>query len=145
MGGTAGDGIAGRGPSYGVATIRVDGGDVRAVYNATAEARAIAVEQKVPVLIEVRDRDAARLDGSQSAGRPRSFALEKHALHVGRGAPCRLFISIDQQAFCVLMPAVEVFVKSQQLAARHVTNSGKETHCIDYGCTAMQIGSDGCA
>lgn len=28
---TAGDGIAGRGPSYGIATIRVDGGDARAV------------------------------------------------------------------------------------------------------------------
>lgn len=50
---TAGDGIAGRGPSYGVASIRVDGGDVRAVYNATAEARALAIEHKVPVLIEV--------------------------------------------------------------------------------------------
>lgn len=49
----AGDGIAGRGPSYGIASIRVDGGDARAVYNATAEARKIAVADSCPVLIEV--------------------------------------------------------------------------------------------
>lgn len=50
----AGDGIAGRGPSYGIASIRVDGGDARAVYNATAEARKIAVANSCPVLVEVR-------------------------------------------------------------------------------------------
>ena len=50
---SAGDGIAGRGPSYGIASIRVDGGDARAVYNATAEARKIAVANSCPVLIEV--------------------------------------------------------------------------------------------
>jgi hypothetical protein len=43
----AGDGIAGRGPGYGIATLRVDGGDARAVYNATAEARRIALERQV--------------------------------------------------------------------------------------------------
>ena len=50
---TAGDGIAGRGPAYGIESIRVDGGDVRAMYNATAEARRIAVAFQRPVLIEV--------------------------------------------------------------------------------------------
>ena len=49
----AGDGIAGRGPAYGMASVRVDGGDARAVYNATAEARRIAVTEQRPVLIEV--------------------------------------------------------------------------------------------
>ncbi|GLC56792.1 hypothetical protein PLESTB_001149300 [Pleodorina starrii] len=38
-----GDGIAGRGPMYGIPTIRVDGGDVRAVYNAVVAARARAL------------------------------------------------------------------------------------------------------
>ncbi len=52
----AGDGIVGRGPSYGIPSVRVDGGDVRAVYNATAEARRIALEHTCPVLIEVRSR-----------------------------------------------------------------------------------------
>ena len=47
-----GDGIAGRGPGYGIASIRVDGGDARAVYIATAEARRMAIEQRAPVLIE---------------------------------------------------------------------------------------------
>ena len=47
-----GDGIAGRGPSYGISTLRVDGGDARAIYNATAEARKLAIERCQPVLIE---------------------------------------------------------------------------------------------
>ena len=49
----AGDGIAGRGPSYGIPSVRVDGGDARAVYNATAAARDVALRQGGPVLIEV--------------------------------------------------------------------------------------------
>ena len=50
---SAGDGIAGRGPSYGIPSVRVDGGDARAVYNATLQARQIALDQSCPVLIEV--------------------------------------------------------------------------------------------
>ncbi|WLD59387.1 thiamine pyrophosphate-dependent dehydrogenase E1 component subunit alpha [Salinispirillum sp. LH 10-3-1] len=48
----AGDGIAPRGPAYGIKTIRVDGNDVLAVLLATQEARKLAVEQNQPVLIE---------------------------------------------------------------------------------------------
>lgn len=40
-----GDGIAIRGPAYGMSTIRVDGNDVFAVYNATRQAREIAVRE----------------------------------------------------------------------------------------------------
>jgi 2-oxoisovalerate dehydrogenase E1 component alpha subunit len=47
-----GDGIAGRGPAYGIASIRVDGNDTLAVYNATKAARHIAVNENRPVLIE---------------------------------------------------------------------------------------------
>lgn len=47
-----GDGIAVRGPSYGITTIRVDGNDVFAVYNATKKAREICERQSRPVLIE---------------------------------------------------------------------------------------------
>jgi len=47
-----GDGIAARGPAYGMHTIRVDGNDVLAVYNATKAARDIAVSENRPVLIE---------------------------------------------------------------------------------------------
>lgn len=48
----AGDGIASRGIGYGVKTIRVDGNDVLAVYAATERARAIALAENCPVLIE---------------------------------------------------------------------------------------------
>lgn len=47
-----GDGIASRGVGYGIDTIRVDGNDIWAVYNATKAARQIAVEENRPVLIE---------------------------------------------------------------------------------------------
>ncbi|RUP47755.1 thiamine diphosphate-binding protein [Jimgerdemannia flammicorona] len=47
-----GDGIASRGIGYGIDTIRVDGNDVWAVYNATVAARKLAVEENRPVLIE---------------------------------------------------------------------------------------------
>eukprot|EP01128_Nolandella_sp_AFSM9_P007030 TRINITY_DN3751_c0_g1_i1.p1 TRINITY_DN3751_c0_g1~~TRINITY_DN3751_c0_g1_i1.p1 ORF type:complete len:447 (+),score=138.86 TRINITY_DN3751_c0_g1_i1:557-1897(+) len=47
-----GDGIAGRAVAYGMHVIRCDGNDLFAVYNATKEAKRIAVEESRPVLIE---------------------------------------------------------------------------------------------
>lgn len=47
-----GDGIASRGPGYGVHTIRVDGNDVLAVYNAVREARRRCIEEGRAVLVE---------------------------------------------------------------------------------------------
>jgi len=47
-----GDGIAARGPAYGMPTIRVDGNDVFAVYNATQAAKDICLRENRPVLIE---------------------------------------------------------------------------------------------
>lgn len=46
------DGIATRAIGYGMSSIRVDGNDLFAVYNATKQARQICVEQSRPVLIE---------------------------------------------------------------------------------------------
>jgi len=48
----AGDGIAVRGISYGMPTIRVDGNDIFAIFAATQKARAMILEQKRPALIE---------------------------------------------------------------------------------------------
>lgn len=48
----AGDGISGRGPGYGMETMRVDGNDVLAVYKVTKRARDIAVQEQRPVLVE---------------------------------------------------------------------------------------------
>jgi 2-oxoisovalerate dehydrogenase E1 component alpha subunit len=47
-----GDGIASRGPGYGIHTLRVDGNDVLAVHEATRMARAYALRENKPVLIE---------------------------------------------------------------------------------------------
>jgi len=47
-----GDGIAVRGPAYGMPTIRVDGNDVFAVYNATLAAKDICLRENRPVLVE---------------------------------------------------------------------------------------------
>jgi len=48
----AGDGIAHRGPAYGLPAIRIDGNDVLAVLAATQAARQIALDEGRPVLIE---------------------------------------------------------------------------------------------
>lgn len=48
----AGDGIASRGPGYGLDTIRVDGNDALAVLSAVREARRRAVEGKKGILVE---------------------------------------------------------------------------------------------
>ena len=48
----AGDGIAVRGVSYGMPSIRVDGNDLLAVYFATKRAREIIIKEKRPVCIE---------------------------------------------------------------------------------------------
>ncbi|KAG8757289.1 hypothetical protein FRC14_002172 [Serendipita sp. 396] len=48
----AGDGIASRGPGYGVMTIRVDGNDALAVLAAVREARKLAITNSKPVLVE---------------------------------------------------------------------------------------------
>lgn len=48
-----GDGIAIRGLGYGINSIRVDGNDVFAVYNAVKKAREMIIENKFPVLIEL--------------------------------------------------------------------------------------------
>lgn len=48
-----GDGIAGRGPSaYGISSIRVDGTDILAVYNATKIAREFVLKNNQPCIIE---------------------------------------------------------------------------------------------
>lgn len=47
-----GDGIASRGPGYGIDTVRVDGNDVLAVLNAVREARRRCLEQGRAVLLE---------------------------------------------------------------------------------------------
>ncbi len=47
-----GDGIASRGPGYGMPTIRVDGNDVLAVRSAVREAKKRSLSKQTPVLIE---------------------------------------------------------------------------------------------
>lgn len=47
-----GDGIAARGPGYGINTLRVDGNDVFAVYNVTKKAKEFCLKHNKPVIIE---------------------------------------------------------------------------------------------
>lgn len=65
----AGDGIAVRGVSYGMHSIRVDGNDIFAIYNACKEARELIIREKRPVLIEAisyRVGDHSTSDFSQT-------------------------------------------------------------------------------
>lgn len=46
------DGVVVRGEGYGIRSIRIDGNDALAIYNAVLEARRMAVSEKRPILIE---------------------------------------------------------------------------------------------
>jgi 2-oxoisovalerate dehydrogenase E1 component beta subunit len=76
-----GDGIAARGPAFGIHTLRVDGNDIVAVYNATKEARRICVEKKRPVLLELmtyRVSDHTTSDDSSAYRREDKEAVAAH-------------------------------------------------------------------
>jgi len=47
-----GDGVVSRGPGYGIATIRVDGNDILAVYNAIIKAREYVMTNTKPLILE---------------------------------------------------------------------------------------------
>lgn len=66
-----GDGIAVRGPSYGIDTIRVDGNDLFAVYNATQLARKIAIG------------DTNNTDPSSSIGNGKPVLIEAMTYRIG--------------------------------------------------------------
>lgn len=67
-----GDGIAARGPSYGIATLRVDGGDALAVYNATCEARNAILQSGRPVLLEAMSYRSGHHSTSDDSSRYRT-------------------------------------------------------------------------
>jgi len=71
----AGDGVAGRGPAYGMPSARVDGGDARAVFAATAAARRLALETRGPVLLEAVSHRAGHHSTSDDASRYRGPSL----------------------------------------------------------------------
>jgi len=67
-----GDGIVARGPMYGISAIRVDGGDVRAMYNAVREARQLAVASCRPVLVEAMSYRSGHHSTSDDSSRYRT-------------------------------------------------------------------------
>jgi len=66
----AGDGIAPRAVGYGMKAIRVDGNDIFAVYQATQEARRLAVEENEPVLVEAM---SYRMAGHSTSDDPSGY------------------------------------------------------------------------
>lgn len=67
-----GDGIAARGPSYGIPTVRVDGGDALAVHEATKEARHVALSRGAPVLLEAMSYRSGHHSTSDDSSRYRA-------------------------------------------------------------------------
>lgn len=73
-----GDGIASRAYGYGMHVIRVDGNDILAVRKVTAEARRLALEKSVPVLIEAMTYRRGHHSTSDDSTRYRSSTEIKH-------------------------------------------------------------------
>ncbi|KAK4883248.1 hypothetical protein RN001_006567 [Aquatica leii] len=73
-----GDGIAGRGPGYGINTLRVDGNDIFAVYNATKMAKEYAITENKPVLIEALTYRVGHHSTSDDSTKYRSVEEVQH-------------------------------------------------------------------
>ena len=67
-----GDGISSRGYGYGIDTIRVDGNDIWAVYNATKLARELSIKESKPILIEAMTYRVGHHSTSDDSSRYRS-------------------------------------------------------------------------
>ncbi|KAL1138651.1 hypothetical protein AAG570_008713 [Ranatra chinensis] len=77
-----GDGIAGRGPAYGMNAIRVDGNDILAVFNATKAAREFTVAQNKPIILEAMTYRVGHHSTSDDSSAYRSLSeVEKWEKH----------------------------------------------------------------
>lgn len=83
-----GNGIASRGPGYGIHTIRVDGNDMLAVLAATQQARAHAIHNKEPVLIEAM---TYRLGAHSSSDDPSGYRSKEEEAKWQQHDPVKRF------------------------------------------------------
>jgi len=74
----ASDGVVSKAPGYGIAAIRVDGNDVFAVHAAVREARAYALENDAPVLIEAMTYRQGHHSTSDDSSKYRSIEEVEH-------------------------------------------------------------------
>lgn len=86
----SGDGIAARALAFGIPTVRVDGNDVVAVFNATKEARRICVEEGKPVLLELMTYRVGDHTTSDDSSAYRREDKETHEMLKGRSPIPRL-------------------------------------------------------
>ncbi len=84
----AGNGIASRGVGYGMHTIRVDGNDMLAVLAATQQARAYALENNAPVLIEAM---TYRLGAHSSSDDPSGYRSKEEEVKWEQHDPVKRF------------------------------------------------------
>ncbi|AYV13800.1 MULTISPECIES: thiamine pyrophosphate-dependent dehydrogenase E1 component subunit alpha [Shewanella] len=84
----AGNGIASRGVGYGMHTIRVDGNDMLAVLAATQQARAYALENNAPVLIEAM---TYRLGAHSSSDDPSGYRSKEEEAKWQQHDPVKRF------------------------------------------------------
>jgi len=80
-----GDGIAARGPAFGIPSVRVDGNDLIAVYNATKEARRMIIEEQTPVLLELMTYRVGDHTTSDDSSAYRVETKQELALHKEKG------------------------------------------------------------
>lgn len=89
-----GDGIAARGPAYGIYTIRVDGNDFFAVHNAMKHAREYAINNSKPVLIEAMTYRVSHHSTSDDSTRYRQAEEVKKAQSVSGVPRLRKYLEV---------------------------------------------------
>ena len=85
-----GDGIAARGAAFGIPTMRVDGNDAAAVFAATRDARALAVSEGTPVVLELMTYRVGDHTTSDDSTAYRGETSAEVSAHVGAGPIARL-------------------------------------------------------
>jgi 2-oxoisovalerate dehydrogenase E1 component alpha subunit len=122
------DGIAARGPAYGIRTIRVDGNDVYAVLRATQEARSYAVKNQAPVLIEAmtyRVSHHSTSDDSTTYRPVEEIAMWKDT----RGAGMRIRNYMEAQGWWDTAQEEALRDAEKQHVMQALTNSEKKSYC----------------
>ena len=122
-----GDGIASRAHGYGIAAIRVDGNDLLAVYEATREARAYAVRESKPVLVEAMTYRGGHHSTSDDSTRYRSTAEIAHWME-NENPVTRFRLLLESRGLWDSTQEVEVRARARAdvLKAMQVAESAKK-------------------
>jgi len=129
-----GDGIAVRGIAYGINTIRVDGNDIVASYNATKEARRLCLEEEAPCVVELMTYRVGHHSTSDDASRYRQDEEAKAWQEEGMSGVGRFKRFLINQGVWSQEQDMKLAQETKKQAIQAIREGDKEKYCpIDEG------------